>query len=612
MTETMILLSLLSAPGPAVETSDTPIRFGHMFEHLEHCSDPPHDIVVEGQDKGRSLNRTVFGFLPYWVNYAWLEYDLISVLACFSVDIGSTGTITNYHGFPASFAQPIDSIHDAGGIAVITATNFSSSGIHSILTTFKTTAIATLVQLVVDNPVEGVCIDFENVSSADRDALTEFMQDLRDSLEEQSPGSHLSICTPAVDWNGSFNYIELASTTDALFMMCYPFHGSWSQYAGPCCPLTGWGSSPESPSNMVWCLGDYVIHAPEVHEKLIIGLPYYGHQWPTESGNPHSPVQGSCSTLFYTTLAGRAETYGRLWDEESLTPWYTFNNGSSWNQGWFDDPESLGLKYDLTCKADFQGIGIWALGYDGSRPELWDQLEESFTGEELTDSISDNLESSFSLAGPSAYWHNCTEGGEYYGYFYTYTIASGPDINWAEWNVILPSGSTSWSIDVFIPAGGSALAVYRVHHDGLVDTVVVDQGSAQGMWYTLGSWSGCTELTVVVGDSTGTTGDRLQVDAVRYVSETGITRGQPGVFPERISVSCNPSPTFTLTILSSPEEGILSVFDVSGRLLWSITTPAGEEFATGWPVVSSVPSGVYVVKYSSAGNDSFLKLILLR
>ena len=173
-------------------------------------------------------------------------------------------------------------------------------------------------------------------------------------------------------------------------------------------------------------------------------------------------------------------------------------------------------------------------------------------------------------------------------------------------------GGTSWSIDVFIPAGGSASAVYRIHHEGLVDTVVVDQGSVPGTWYTLGTWTGETELSVVVGDSTGTIGERLQVDAVRYVNQTGITQGLQDAFPCPISVSCNPAQAFTLTIPVSPEEGLLSVFDVSGRHLGSSLTPAGEEYVIDWPGISSVPSGVYLVKYSSAGHHSFLKLILLR
>jgi hypothetical protein len=608
MTALLFTLAIIRGPGPASETDTDHHPFGHMLEHTVHAGSPETVITAPGIDGGRELNRTVFGFLPYWVNYAWLRYDLISILACFSVDMGPGGTITNYHGFPASYSQPIDSIHAAGGDAVVTVTCFSSSSIHSILTSNRTTAINTLVYLVLNNPVEGICIDFENVSSGDRDSLTTFMQDLRGELDAQAPGSHLSICTPPVDWNGSFDYSELALTADALMMMCYPFHGSWSTYAGPCCPLIGWGSTTESPSNMVWCCGDYVIWAPEVHAKLVIGLPYYGHQWPTASSSPHSQVQGTCATLFYSTLAYRAELYGRLWDEESLTPWYTFYN-DGWFQGWYDDPESLELKYDLVKASDLQGVGIWALGYDGSRPELWEQLELSFTGDPWEDTVTDNLESLFLLHGPSQYWFNCTEGGQFYGYFYTWSISSGPDVNWAEWTFELP-GSSSWDVEVFIPSGGSALARYRILHDGVIDTVVVDQSAHPDQWYNLGTWDCGSELSLVLGDLTGTEDQKVLFDAARFLDSTGI-EGSESSAPQ-VTVSGNPGRSVTMILPASPEIRKVEVYDTAGRLRDSIAVPAGVSTSLTWPSDMTLPSGIYFAVVRAGSDSSVHRLVLVR
>jgi hypothetical protein len=39
----------------------------------------------------------------------------------------------------------------------------------------------------------------------------------------------------------------------------------------------------------------------------------------------------------------------------------------------------MGLKYDLAIEENLKGIGMWALGYDGSRSELWDLIAEKFT-----------------------------------------------------------------------------------------------------------------------------------------------------------------------------------------------------------------------------------------
>ena len=50
-----------------------------------------------------------------------------------------------------------------------------------------------------------------------------------------------------------------------------------------------------------------------------------------------------------------------------------------WRQAYYEDVRSLGLKYDFIKEKNLRGVGIWALGYDGSYPELWDLLEEKFT-----------------------------------------------------------------------------------------------------------------------------------------------------------------------------------------------------------------------------------------
>ena len=72
-----------------------------------------------------------------------------------------------------------------------------------------------------------------------------------------------------------------------------------------------------------------------------------------------------------------AQSYGKLWHSTSQTPWYHYNN-NGWNQGWYDDSLSLSLKYDFALFNDLKGVGIWALGYDDGRPELWELLHAKF------------------------------------------------------------------------------------------------------------------------------------------------------------------------------------------------------------------------------------------
>ncbi|MBN1433172.1 hypothetical protein JW921_00315 [Candidatus Fermentibacterales bacterium] len=615
----VLVQALLAGPGPSearVALIPAGLRGQHEIESILHVGEGP---VVDcgGSDYGRELHATVLGFLPYWTGSAWLQYDLLSILACFCVDMGAQGQITSWHGFPEVFEEELLGIHSSEGIGVVTVCCFSSSSIHSILTTYRETAISTIVALVVDNDdVDGACIDFENVSSSDRDNLTAFMQELREELDLAAPGSHLSICTPAVDWSGAFDYDVLAGSVDALMMMCYAFSGSWSTVAGPNCPLTGWGSSPSSPTNMMWTLGDYIIYAPEVHEKLVVGLPYYGHQWQTESGDPHSAVTGSCQTLTYEVLAERAETYGELWDQESMTPWYAFYS-AGWNQGWFDSDSSLVLKYDMLRRSGMQGIGIWALGYDGDRPELWQAIEDTFGEPALPDDRTDNLESTFTLRGPEAYWHY-TGTGDMLSHFYTFSVASGPDVNWASWRFTLEDSTGACWLEAMVNDGATAgSAFYRVHHAGGCDTVPVDQSAWQGQWVSLGGpYRVQGELEVELGDATGVSGERITFDAVRLSWLTGVGDGSASDLEpcSRFYIEVSPSParSFLFTIL--PHEGTeveLGVFDLAGRLVERASFDECSSRSLIWPGPAGAAPGVYLLRAWGGGQTILSRIVLV-
>ena len=64
------------------------------------------------------------------------------------------------------------------------------------------------------------------------------------------------------------------------------------------------------------------------------------------------------------------------WDETALAPRAIYTEKGQIFQIYFDNETSLGLKYDLVNQSGIAGIGIWALGYDGEYPNLWNLLAE--------------------------------------------------------------------------------------------------------------------------------------------------------------------------------------------------------------------------------------------
>jgi spore germination protein YaaH len=218
---------------------------------------------------------------------------------------------------------------------------------------------------------DGASVDFEGVSGTRKQALVTFLGDLRAALNSAVPGAYLSIATPAVDWSNAFDYDELAARCDHLMIMAYDYHWSTSATTGPVAPLAGWGSY-----NISWTIADYITWgAPR--SKMLLGVPYYGYRWPSVSGAAGSTTTATGTALTYSNVMQEVAMQERLWDAPSATPWYR-EQTPSWRQAWYDDDTSLTAKYARVLSEDLAGIGIWALGYDGTRPELWAVLGNAF------------------------------------------------------------------------------------------------------------------------------------------------------------------------------------------------------------------------------------------
>ena len=324
------------------------------------------------------LNKTVFGWNPSWVGTAYTSYNynLLSHVAYFSYEVDTaTGGYTTIYYWNTTNIIPL--AHSFGTKVVLTVTNFGSAKNAALLSSpgKRQTLINTLITLIQSRNADGVNIDFEIVPNSQRQNLVTFMTDLSNAFHTQIPGSHVSICLPAVDWNNSFNTPALNSVCDLMLIMGYDYYWSGASIAGPCAPFESngfWGSYYVKSSV------NYYLAQGASGNKLALGVPYYGYRWPTLTGDIKSNTTGTGTAYSYSTMKTNANSYGRIWDSYSLTPWYKYQS-PGWYQGWYDDSVSLGVKYDYVNSQNLNGIGIWALSYDGSNTELWNTISRKFT-----------------------------------------------------------------------------------------------------------------------------------------------------------------------------------------------------------------------------------------
>jgi spore germination protein YaaH len=363
----------------------------HQLEWLAHRGKPlpepalplPSLAPLEALSPA-TLRKTVYGFMPYWkvADLSRVKWDLLSHVAYFSVELNADGSVTNQTGsyaWPAgAYVAALRSAARAAGVKVVlTATNMTGSSISALLgsAAARQNAIASLVALV-QGQGDGVNVDLEGVPASQRENLVTFLRDLAEAVHVAVPGSHVSLCTPAVDWSGAFDYDRLAATCDGLFIMAYDYHWRSGSEAGPCSPLAG--GAPWSKYGVTWTVDDYLGKvSAESRGKLILGVPHYGYEWPTASTSVPSATTGAGSSMTYDVARANAAGHGRLWDATSQTPYYVHTSGGA-HQGWYDDAESLGRKWDLVVARDLGGTGIWALNYATADDLVWDELRSRF------------------------------------------------------------------------------------------------------------------------------------------------------------------------------------------------------------------------------------------
>jgi len=329
-------------------------------------------------------SRTVFGFYPYWApGFSELRFQDLTHLAVFSVEANGSGQLTNLRGWPN--VPLIQAAHGAHVRVVLVCTLFSAAELDALLSTpaARQALIENLVQQVILGGADGINIDFEGVRGPQRENLILFMTELATQLRAAVPGAHLSIDTPAIDWLGAFDYAALAGICDALMIMAYDYYWSGSAYAGPVSPLVVtalWG-----PYSVQWTVLDYLAKVGEHRSsKLLLGVPYYCYEWPVAASVLRAPALDKAVARTYSDASNRAAMFGRNWDTFSATPWYA-EIAQTVRQGWYENAESLSLKYDLVFQYGLQGIGIWALTYDRGKSELWDLIEQRFPPEILPD-----------------------------------------------------------------------------------------------------------------------------------------------------------------------------------------------------------------------------------
>jgi len=381
----LVALTLLVYP-VAADAAEGPFLHEQMlrdhdgFEPLQG-EDVAFPTAEQLANRARGKSAIVMGYLPYWVSADNLPWEYLDVVAWFSAEMAADGSLGNTHGWGGSGSDAvIEAAHAAGAIVVLSTTRFGGANLSQLLgdPAARSNAISNLVAAMIDGGGDGIDVDFEGLDVENRDDLVDFIIQLRAAMDVAQPGSHLSLATPVVDWDGSYDFDVLAENSDLLFIMGYAFAGSWSS-PRPNAPLAAsgqWGSH-----SLQWSAQDYIEWGGiENASGIVMGLPLYGNQWRSSSGDIGADATEHLGSIFYSTCVERFAEHGRNWDSDSSTPWAAWQEGSVWRQMWCEDDISIAMKAQMALDEGLGGFGFWALNYDDGDELLWQAIDGVLSG----------------------------------------------------------------------------------------------------------------------------------------------------------------------------------------------------------------------------------------
>jgi hypothetical protein len=367
MSVLLLSIAALATAPPAGLQAPMPGPGPHESQTLQHGGPrafrPPARGQLPPPTPGPKVK--VYGYLPYWEtdDLAGLPWDRLTDLELFAATADADGSLSATSWWDA--AVDAVAIAKVYGVKVhLCALSFDSGAMGALLASSASRAslVENLVSWVEGTGADGVNLDFEGLPVANK----QDMVDLAAALD--AAVGDVSLATPAVDWAGAWDYSELSKHAD-LFVMGYDYHWSTSPEAGPVDPLfSGGGTAWSDAHSIAWSLDDYATwdSAPD---RTILGLPLYGYRWGTSGASYPASALGTGDTVLFDDAWAEAATFGRLYDEGSVTPYYY--DGSA--QTWYGDTDSVRQRIQYALDQGIGGIGFWALHYTDD-PAFWDMV----------------------------------------------------------------------------------------------------------------------------------------------------------------------------------------------------------------------------------------------
>lgn len=272
-------------------------------------------------------------------------------------------TLVGNEGDFTSFATQsyVDKAHDAGLEVWALVGNVESVDVdlYEVLagTTNRTRLIDGLIDTALSYGLDGLNIDFENISLDAGEPFVQFIREL--SIPCREHGIVLSVDNYVpMDHTDHYDRGEQGLVADYVVIMGYDEHYKGSDEAG----------SVASINFVEDGIKNTLAQVPA--EKVINALPFYTRIWETKGTEVNSQAVGMEMAAAYVTEHGIVTR----WDEATCQNYGEYQSGDSFCQVWLEDAESIRVKLNIMQKHGVAGVAAWRLGFETA--DVWDVIGE--------------------------------------------------------------------------------------------------------------------------------------------------------------------------------------------------------------------------------------------
>ena len=255
----------------------------------------------------------------------------------------------------------VSQAHDMGLEVWGLVDNFTNAGVdtYEVLagTSTRTYLINGLIDAALQYGLDGINIDFENISLDAGEPFVQFIREL--SIPCREHGIVLSVDNYVpMGYTDHYNRKEQGIVADYVIIMGYDEHYRGSETAG----------SVASINFVEKGIADTVTEVPA--HKVINAIPFYTRIWETKGTTVESQAVGMEIAQQYIVDHGITTA----WDEVTCQNYGEYQSGDSYYQVWLEDADSIRVKLNIMSKYGIAGVAEWKLGFEVD--SIWDVIEE--------------------------------------------------------------------------------------------------------------------------------------------------------------------------------------------------------------------------------------------